>query len=98
MTLGLAIRGPAGPTQGTLSDELPSLLQETSRLRLASDSGSLRLAVHRAAVAACSVDMCEYEQDGEVAQRIAAVIPYYPYKGIPRFCAPHLTWRFDAWP
>ena len=51
-----------------------------------------------AAVAACSVYMCEYEQDGEVAQRIAAVIPYYPYKGIPRFCAPHLTWRFDAWP
>ena len=27
----------------------------------------------------------EYEQDGEAAQRIAAVIPYYPFKGIPRF-------------
>ena len=59
----------------------------------------LALAVHKeAGLAACSLDMGEYEQDGEVAQRIAAVIPYYPYKGIPRFCAPHLTWRFDAWP
>ena len=31
--------------------------------------------------------MCcsDYQQDGEVAKRIAAVIPYYPYKGIPRF-------------
>ena len=27
----------------------------------------------------------EYEQDGEAARRIAAVIPYYPFKGIPRF-------------
>ena len=61
-------------------------------------SGSLGSLSTEAAVAACSVYMCEYEQDGEVAQRIAAVIPYYPYKGIPRFCAPHLTWRFDAWP
>lgn len=26
-----------------------------------------------------------YEQDGEAAKRIAAVIPYYPFKGIPRF-------------
>lgn len=26
-----------------------------------------------------------YEQDGEVAKRIASVMPYYPYKGIPRF-------------
>ena len=26
-----------------------------------------------------------YEQDGEAARRIAAVIPYYPFKGIPRF-------------
>ena len=26
-----------------------------------------------------------YTQDGEVAQRIAKVIPYYKYKGIPRF-------------
>ena len=29
--------------------------------------------------------MAAYEQDGEVAKRIAAVIPYYPFKGIPRF-------------
>lgn len=29
--------------------------------------------------------MSEYEQDGPVAKRIAAVIPYYKYKGIPRF-------------
>ena len=27
----------------------------------------------------------EYAQDGPVAQKIAAVIPYYPFKGIPRF-------------
>ena len=27
----------------------------------------------------------EYSQDGEVARRIASVIPYYPFKGIPRF-------------
>ncbi|KAL1529736.1 hypothetical protein AB1Y20_000672 [Prymnesium parvum] len=26
-----------------------------------------------------------FQQDGEVAQRIAAVIPFYQYKGIPRF-------------
>ena len=65
---------------------------------LARTLGITRLAVHRGCCRRCSVDMCEYEQDGEVAQRIAAVIPYYPYKGIPRFCAPHLTWRFDAWP
>ena len=26
-----------------------------------------------------------YAQDGEVAKRIAATIPYYPFKGIPRF-------------
>ena len=26
-----------------------------------------------------------YEQDGEAAKRIAAVIPYYPFKGIARF-------------
>lgn len=26
-----------------------------------------------------------YEQDGEVAREIAAVVPYYPFKGIPRF-------------
>ena len=29
--------------------------------------------------------MAEYKQDGEAAKRIAAVIPYYPFKGIPRF-------------
>ena len=29
--------------------------------------------------------MADYTQDGDVAKRIAAVIPYYPYKGIPRF-------------
>eukprot|EP00808_Paulinella_micropora_P007812 g25683.t1 len=27
----------------------------------------------------------DYEPDGEVAQKIAAVIPYYPFKGIERF-------------
>lgn len=27
----------------------------------------------------------DYTPDGEAARRIAAVIPYYPYKGIPRF-------------
>ena len=27
----------------------------------------------------------EYTQDGPVAQKIAAVIPYYKFKGIPRF-------------
>jgi len=27
----------------------------------------------------------EYAQDGPVAREIASVIPYYPYKGIPRF-------------
>jgi adenine phosphoribosyltransferase len=27
----------------------------------------------------------EYAPDGPVARKIAAVIPYYPYKGIPRF-------------
>lgn len=26
-----------------------------------------------------------YEQDGAVAKEIAAVVPYYPFKGIPRF-------------
>jgi adenine phosphoribosyltransferase len=29
--------------------------------------------------------MADYQQDGEAAKRIAAVIPYYPFKGIPRF-------------
>jgi hypothetical protein len=27
----------------------------------------------------------EYVQDGEEAREIAAVIPYFPFKGIPRF-------------
>ena len=27
----------------------------------------------------------EYEQDGPVARRIAAVTPYFPFKGIDRF-------------
>jgi hypothetical protein len=27
----------------------------------------------------------QYEQNGPEAQRIAAVIPYFPFKGIPRF-------------
>jgi adenine phosphoribosyltransferase len=27
----------------------------------------------------------KYEQDGPIAQEIAAVMPYYPFKGIPRF-------------
>jgi hypothetical protein len=26
-----------------------------------------------------------YEQDGEEAREIAKVIPYFPFKGIPRF-------------
>ncbi|KAL3927352.1 MAG: hypothetical protein SGPRY_002860 [Prymnesium sp.] len=27
----------------------------------------------------------DFQQDGELARRIAAVIPFYPYKGLPRF-------------
>ena len=36
-------------------------------------------------MSAGTADEESYKQDGEVAKRIAAVIPYYPYKGIPRF-------------
>ena len=32
-----------------------------------------------------NTQMSDYQQDGEAAKRIASVIPYYPYKGIPRF-------------
>lgn len=29
--------------------------------------------------------LVEYTQDGPEAQRIASVIPYYPFHGVPRF-------------
>jgi hypothetical protein len=32
-----------------------------------------------------SITRTQYEQNGPEAQRIAAVIPYFPFKGIPRF-------------
>jgi hypothetical protein len=32
-----------------------------------------------------SLNKYQYEQNGPEAQRIAAVIPYFPFKGIPRF-------------
>lgn len=29
--------------------------------------------------------MADYEQDGEAAREIAQYLPYFPFKGIPRF-------------
>ena len=36
-------------------------------------------------MAATEIPETAFQQDGEVARRIASVIPFYPYKGLPRF-------------